>query len=1036
MRAAAFTWAAASGHEANEAKFCDEEQRVWRVRAAREARGWAHTICTPACAKGKHMHSIFPSAVPDFPLCVGASSSSTGSHLRTTMLPSGAPQGVVAEVVVVPLPKEHADGGAVGGSGAEGGGGEMGELRLEEGRVGSGASANTSPEEEVRRRRQEELQNPNNSLNLHFRSFEVGEKLGEGGFGSVYRVKLRKNGALVALKIVLLDSLVTFETFLEVACNARLEYSRIKQLQHPNIVLGFECTYARIPGYVRSTLAKRDSFCFFWWAFDLLWLACTNMLECEHVREIEVDVDPISGPSIRGPFALMIFGELCAQSLKDFMKKTERGIINAERGKPLLCRWLFEIIDALAFMHSQEVIHHDMKPDNVLLSDDLHVRITDFGIAAHTQAGEAGGTPAFLPPEVIPGVARKVNDTKVAGLHPSKKETFSTGVTAYLMLRKAGGDDSTTYHNDTWYGIAGERMLMGQISENEKETLLAQELSHLSGSEAMRMVSGMLKMDWQQRSFIQDVRRHLLRFLHIPDSLFCPSAAVSAEDIDETKYVIPAVPVSRIDFQPRHWLLSVCVWALRLTPLSALSALVVWRFVVESDDDDVQKGQNELQRMVAATTAALVFAAFVASITSACLVRVEQTLALRYILIILVIIGTGGIGWFHLKRDVEMIGYSFILYAISQFFTMLSVYLTNEFEDLQKCSNIQLQYCNTKLLENLTRFELFGLITPTLVFQLGILYAGITVVQGLPRDPWEVIFLAAVCWLVNLPRYLAHFSLVRAMTNAINLCQRVGYIEMLRQVLENVNSILAWSLLAVQQPFWSVLEMMACTMQTAGAVLIGCGVCTGPDDDDDEERNPLSCACTCVGVAVVTTATLLIWLFGKLSTYCSKFPISMLAYDVKLGGGNNNCWSVVDRLKSYGKESELGVRSLLFLANKSISSSNNANFCILVGCLSAIIANTIDEQAALYGYLAGYLACSTVLEVQSSMFHWFLAVLGSGDLNICPEVRDASHPCTCRCACLMLKACSLFGAGDEHGAHGTLHHQRQIPKDGTRAETV
>ena len=781
--------------------------------------------------------------------------------------------------------------------------------------------------------------------------------------------------------------------------------------------------------------------------FDLLWHS-TDMEDCGHDRV---------------GFALMIFTELCKTSLQGFMESTKNGVINTHDGKALIVRFLFEITDALAFMHGREMIHHDIKPDNILISDDDHVRITDFGVSAHINECPLKGDWTFLPPEVILGVARY--DTAVAGLRPSKKDAFATGITAYMMLRDVGGVGSTTYHNDTWFSIIhadddremtdvwraitegpntelckGRSYVMGQIYEKEKDRLLARELSHLpEHCEAVRFVKGMLEMDLEHRRSIQDGREQLLRFWRNPNDFFSPSAAANAGDISEGNFEVPeppTVPPARIDFQPRHWLLSVCVWSLRLTPLSALSALVVWRFVVESDDDDVQKGQNELQRMVAATTAALVFAAFVASITSACLVRVEQTLALRYILIILVIIGTGGIGWFHLKRDVEMIGYSFILYAISQFFTMLSVYLTNEFEDLQKCSNIQLQYCNTKLLENLTRFELFGLITPTLVFQLGILYAGITVVQGLPRDPWEVIFLAAVCWLVNLPRYLAHFSLVRAMTNAINLCQRVGYIEMLRQVLENVNSILAWSLLAVQQPFWSVLEMMACTMQTAGAVLIGCGVCTGPDDDDDEERNPLSCACTCVGVAVVTTATLLIWLFGKLSTYCSKFPISMLAYDVKLGGGNNNCWSVVDRLKSYGQESELGVRSLLFLANKSISSSNNANFCILVGCLSAIIANTIDEQAALYGYLAGYLACSTVLEVQSSMFHWFLAVLGSGDLNICPEVRDASHPCTCRCACLMLKACSLFGAGDEHGAHGTLHHQRQIPKDGTRAETV
>ena len=422
--------------------------------------------------------------------------------------------------------------------------------------------------------------------------------------------------------------------------------------------------------------------------------------------------------------------------------------------------------------------------------------------------------------------------------------------------------------------------------------------------------------------------------------------------------------------------------------------------------------------MVAATTAAMVCSSVMAGIISAGLTYIKPNLALRYLLIILVIIGTSGLGMFLVNRDVEIVGSFFILYSISQFFTIWSVYTEAQFGLLQELSNEQVDFCNTKLLENLTRFEIFGLIVPTLVFQLGILYAGITVVKQLPTNLWEVIFLAAMCWFVNLPRYLAHFSLVRAMTNAVNLCQRVSYIETLRQVLQNVNSILAWSLLAVQQPFWSVLEMMARTLLKAGTVLKSCGHATRTDNVTyvypdgsrrDAGNNKCSSACLCIGSIVVPPAHVLKRLSQHLSIYCNKFFITMLGYDVELGGGDNSWWVLVDRLKRYGDEWNVDAYCLLFIANKSIASSNNANFCILLGCLSALTAAAIYEQAALYGYLAGYLACSTLLEVQSSMFSWFIAVWSSQDLDVCPEVREICATFTAVYDdCLMIRTCSFL----------------------------
>ena len=71
-------------------------------------------------------------------------------------------------------------------------------------------------------------------------------------------------------------------------------------------------------------------------------------------------------------------------------------------------RILKEIVDALSKAHSQGVVHRDIKPDNVMLSD-RHALVMDFGVAKAvseatgreklTTAGVALGTPSYMSPE-------------------------------------------------------------------------------------------------------------------------------------------------------------------------------------------------------------------------------------------------------------------------------------------------------------------------------------------------------------------------------------------------------------------------------------------------------------------------------------------------------------------------------------------------------------------------------------------------------------------------------------------------------------
>merc|ERR1711937_1071322 len=65
-----------------------------------------------------------------------------------------------------------------------------------------------------------------------------------------------------------------------------------------------------------------------------------------------------------------------------------------------------EILLAIQYLHDHDVIYRDLKPENVLLAADGHVKITDFGfskegIKDNVSATSMCGTPEYLAPEIL-----------------------------------------------------------------------------------------------------------------------------------------------------------------------------------------------------------------------------------------------------------------------------------------------------------------------------------------------------------------------------------------------------------------------------------------------------------------------------------------------------------------------------------------------------------------------------------------------------------------------------------------------------------
>jgi serine/threonine protein phosphatase PrpC len=69
------------------------------------------------------------------------------------------------------------------------------------------------------------------------------------------------------------------------------------------------------------------------------------------------------------------------------------------------------VCDALAYLHENDVVHRDLKPDNIMICDDGSIRLMDFGIAKQEGARRltfgkfqpAMGTPDYMAPEQVRG---------------------------------------------------------------------------------------------------------------------------------------------------------------------------------------------------------------------------------------------------------------------------------------------------------------------------------------------------------------------------------------------------------------------------------------------------------------------------------------------------------------------------------------------------------------------------------------------------------------------------------------------------------
>jgi len=205
--------------------------------------------------------------------------------------------------------------------------------------------------------------------------FTVGPLLGQGGFAAVFRVRdttLNRDVAVKVLDLDLAPSPTLAERFLR-------EAQTVARLEHPHIVPIYKVG--------RHKVGRHE---------EVLYI----IMRC------------IDGPSLR--------------QLLGTHKRL--GVGDA-------ARIVRQVADALAYAHSHDIVHRDIKPDNILLDRSGHVLVTDFGIAKAAQAAQGGSNAQLTTEGMIIGTPQYMSPEQAAGDKvDGRSDIYSLGIVLYQML--------------------------------------------------------------------------------------------------------------------------------------------------------------------------------------------------------------------------------------------------------------------------------------------------------------------------------------------------------------------------------------------------------------------------------------------------------------------------------------------------------------------------------------------------------------------------------------------------------------------------
>ena len=90
--------------------------------------------------------------------------------------------------------------------------------------------------------------------------------------------------------------------------------------------------------------------------------------------------------------------------------------------------FLTQILEALSYMHNQGIVHRDIKAENIVVDENMNIRLIDFGFASYENNDNLSnylGTPAYMAPEIKKGIQYKGTEVDI----------FSLAVVLFVIVR-------------------------------------------------------------------------------------------------------------------------------------------------------------------------------------------------------------------------------------------------------------------------------------------------------------------------------------------------------------------------------------------------------------------------------------------------------------------------------------------------------------------------------------------------------------------------------------------------------------------------
>ncbi|XP_060172681.1 LEAF RUST 10 DISEASE-RESISTANCE LOCUS RECEPTOR-LIKE PROTEIN KINASE-like 1.2 isoform X1 [Lycium barbarum] len=276
-------------------------------------------------------------------------------------------------------------------------------------------------------------------------NFDSKKELGDGGYGTVYKGKLR-DGRVVAVKRLYENNCKRVEQFIN-------EIDILTRLHHPNLVTLYGCT-------------------------------------SRHSRELLLVYEYIPN----GTVADHLYGG----------DSTPRSLSWNTRMKIAI-----ETANALAYLHASDVIHRDVKTNNILLDNNFCVKVADFGLSrlfpmdvTHVSTAPQG-TPGYVDPEYHQ--CYQLTD---------KSDVYSFGVVLIELISSLPAVDICRHR----YEINLSNMAINKIQGNALHELVDSNLGFETDDKVRSMITAVaelafqcLQSDGDMRPSMQEVVEALLR---------------------------------------------------------------------------------------------------------------------------------------------------------------------------------------------------------------------------------------------------------------------------------------------------------------------------------------------------------------------------------------------------------------------------------------------------------------------------------------------------------------------------------------------